>query len=122
MSFVMVLLMGVEFVSRETLSRNSASLQKRSLRTAHTQPASFYSPSTAVMSAPAAKPDEKKEEGEKFINIGGEGTLQNQAKLSGTADIGDDLANAAPRRDKDLHPSKTYAGDGDEVAEDEWSD
>eukprot|EP00947_MAST-08B_sp_MAST-8B-sp1_P004871 g4871.t1 len=66
--------------------------------------------------APAAQPAGGK------VNIGGEGTLKEQAKLSGTKDVSEQLANAAPVREKDLHPSKTYAGDGDEVAEDEWDD
>ena len=41
-------------------------------------------------------------------------------KFGNGKDVSDELAVAAPKRDKDLHPSKTYQGAGDEVDEAEW--
>jgi hypothetical protein len=60
------------------------------------------------------------------VNLAGESIKINQGvsadhrKYANGADVSDDLAHAAPKRDKDLHPSATYAGDGDEVDDDEW--
>jgi hypothetical protein len=51
------------------------------------------------------------------INLG---VKADHRKFANGEDVSDDLAHAAPKRDKDLHPSATYAGDGDEVDDDEW--
>ena len=46
--------------------------------------------------------------------------VQEHRKFGNGKDVSEELAHAAPKREKDLHPSNTYVGKGDEVAEDEW--
>jgi len=48
------------------------------------------------------------------------GEVADHRKFGNGKDVSDDLAFAAPKRDKDLHPSNTYQGDGDEVDDAEW--
>ena len=55
-------------------------------------------------------------EGQK-INVG---VKADHRKFVSGQDVSDELAHAAPKRDKDLHPSATYVGDGDEVDDSEW--
>jgi hypothetical protein len=54
------------------------------------------------------------------LKTGKDPTAVDHRKFHNGADISNNLAHAAPVRDKDLHPSNTYVGDGDEVDEDEW--
>ena len=49
-----------------------------------------------------------------------EGETAAHRKFANGKDISDQLAVSAPKRDHDLHPSKTYEGDGDEVDDSEW--
>jgi hypothetical protein len=54
------------------------------------------------------------------LQTGKDPTAVDHRKFHNGKDVSTNLAHAAPVRDKDLHPSNTYVGDGDEVAEDEW--
>ena len=54
------------------------------------------------------------------IEVLKEGEVADHRKHANGKDISDELAVAAPKRDKDLHPSSTYQGDGDEVDDAEW--
>lgn len=54
------------------------------------------------------------------IQVLKEGEVAEHRKFGNGKDVSDELAVAAPKRGYDLHPSSTYQGDGDEVADDEW--
>jgi hypothetical protein len=54
------------------------------------------------------------------ITVLGKGETAEHRKFGNGKDVSDELAYAAPKRDKDLHPSNTYVGEGDEVDESEW--
>jgi hypothetical protein len=43
------------------------------------------------------------------------GEVADHRKHGNGKDVSDELAVSAPKREKDLHPSGTYEGDGDEV-------
>jgi hypothetical protein len=55
------------------------------------------------------------------IKVLDKGEVADHRKFGNGKDVSDELAHAAPKREKDLHPSKTYQGAGDEVDEAEWN-
>ena len=55
------------------------------------------------------------------IKVLEKGEVAEHRKFGNGKDVSDELAHAAPKREKDLHPSKTYQGAGDEVDEAEWA-
>ncbi|GMI09185.1 hypothetical protein TrLO_g12382 [Triparma laevis f. longispina] len=54
------------------------------------------------------------------IKVLKEGETAEHRKFGNGKDVSDELAVSAPKRGYDLHPSSTYQGEGDEVADDEW--
>jgi hypothetical protein len=74
----------------------------------------------ATMASKEAPADSKILGNQSGLSTVGKGETADHRKFGNGQDVSDDLVNSAPKRGKDLHPSNTYQGSGDEVDESEW--